>query len=1028
VTHESLQHAIHHAAHLLPCQGPIRVFIHHNTLHAFEEESFDDAVSHAGRVYNCQPYLSEAEYRQKLTTGRIQPRDLIAVLNEDLQERADEQITPHCTRLQLQLSMLQSPLQTGTDPELRWLIAETDALSKFRSDLPTAIKEQMVEDTRRWVMRDLRTGKSEPGQGLQTFVAQLFKRLGGPDIERWAPPHWEALTLNLLWHVCHLGVHGLPGFSSPAPASLRCRDALLSMTGVDTDQLINELLIPFCAAFLDQGISHWALPGRDHGFLKSFLSLYRDGRPIEPWLQDLPATLRQIENAGASPLEVIEHSLQQLGVSFSDQEGYLTQTLLALRGWTGMLWQMESNAEWTVHPAPSGTLVEYLAVRLILEQLAISHVARSHSILANDDTLSTLRGTLLNSRKPTGSVRIEQRTLLVFQLAQTCCWKPEELSRLSKPEWSNLICEVESFSELQRRRIYQHAFERRYRNQTLDAILTHDAALQAEKTAPRIQVTCCIDDREESYRRHLEEVAPDCETFGAAGFYGVAMYYRGAADAHYVPLCPVVVKPQHFVREEVAYSFETSSRRREETRRAIGKTQHWLHNGSRSFLGGTMTALLGTLASFPLVMQVLFPRVTSRVKRLFGSLIRPPQTTRLQLEREEADPGPDAGHMGYSVDEMVAICSRLLNDIGLIRNFARLVLITGHGSSCLNNPHESAYDCGACGGGRGGPNARAVAEMLNDQRIRERLAMQGLVIPRKTVFMGAYHNTSDDSVTFFDLDQLPSSHHADFEYARDVIDEARRRNAHERCRRFVSAGLDLSKDAALRHVEARAEDISQVRPECGHATNAVGFVGRRSRTKGLFMDRRALLTSYDPTTDTPDSAILERVLQAVVPVCAGINLEYYFSTVDPAGYGSGSKLPHNITALLGVMDGVASDLRPGLPWQMVEIHEPMRILFVIETTPESMSAILRRNPRLNLLVANSWVQLAVLDPHSSRMQIFRNGGFEPYEPESTELPVVKRSRDWYRGWRDHLGYASVMTQPARNTVRQTSVQKQQAPV
>jgi hypothetical protein len=493
-----------------------------------------------------------------------------------------------------------------------------------------------------------------------------------------------------------------------------------------------------------------------------------------------------------------------------------------------------------------------------------------------------------------------------------------------------------------------------------------------------------------------------------AGFFGVAMYYKGVVDAHYVPLCPIVMKPQHYVQEEVVYSFEGSHRRRTETRRAIGRASHRLHMGSRSVLEGALTAILGSLASIPLVARVLFPRLTARIRRVFGRFVQPPPITRLLMERAEAAPGPANGHLGYSVDEMVGIAERVLRDIGLTSGFSRLLIIAGHGSSSLNNPHESAYNCGACGGGRGGPNARALASMMSDPRVRERLALVGLIIPRETIFIGAFHNTCDDSIQFFDLDRLPSSHRDDFEAAKLALDEARRRNAHERCRRFESAELALSAESALRHVEGRAEDLSQVRPEYGHSTNAVCFVGRRWRTKGLFLDRRTFLTSYDPTQDNEENGILMRILQAVIPVCAGISLEYFFCYVDPTGYGCGTKLPHNIVSLLGVMDGASSDLRSGLTWQMVEIHEPLRILFIIETTAEGLFGILETNPGLNRLVRNEWIQVAILDPHSSAMQVFRRGRFEPYQPETTKLPVVNSSVDWYRGWRDHLGFASVV--------------------
>src|SRR5690348_17395599 len=97
---ERLRHAIDHAGHLLPAQGPITVFIHHNTLHAFEDLPFDWAVSEGGLVFGCQPYLSEQRYRDEMEKGRIRSSELKAVLREDLGERAGTEVLPRlATRL-----------------------------------------------------------------------------------------------------------------------------------------------------------------------------------------------------------------------------------------------------------------------------------------------------------------------------------------------------------------------------------------------------------------------------------------------------------------------------------------------------------------------------------------------------------------------------------------------------------------------------------------------------------------------------------------------------------------------------------------------------------------------------------------------------------------------------------------------------------------------------------------------------------------------------------------------------------------
>ena len=1010
-----LARVIEHAAHFLPAQGPINVFIHHNTLHAFEDLLFHDAVQQGGEMFGCQPYLPEDRYRQSLARGRIREEDLSAALIDDLADEADALLGFLGTRYRLRLSMLKHPLLLAPPEELRWFVAETDALTRFRSLVPADVKARFIEETRHWALRDLANAVSgEPAGGaqphdfrIQRVLAGLIQHFGATSIESWNDQTWEAFSLQALWRICKSGVHGVPPPRERRPDTVRHRDLLLQATGSDSDLAVHDVLSRFCSSFLDQGFSRWPLPLREEGFFRSFSALYQNSAlPVDVDLRGLPAELSRLENAGLSPLESIEESLALLGVDEAEWEPFVTATLLALRGFAGMIWQMEIRGDRVAHPAPPGSLTEFLAVRLILERVALANAARR--LLGFSGPLAELRdaaGACIPDRDAPSD---EQRAFLVFQLAPLLSWLPADLYRLTKQEWVTLMGEIEGFSELERRRVFHSAYERRYRIQTLDAMANYTRGGARPAPAPRFQVVCCLDEREESFRRHLEEVAPDVETFGAAGFFGVAMYYRGAADAHFVPLCPIVIRPQHWVEEGVVYTQEETHRFRSWVRRALGMASHQVHVGSRTFTGGAVLAAgLGALASIPLVARVLFPRLTARIRHLAGGLVRAPQLTQLKIERSQPESGPGEGQLGYTVDEMAAIVRRLLCDLGLTTNFSRLVLIVGHGSSSLNNPHESAHDCGACGGGRGGPNARALARMANDPRVRDRLAAAGIDVPQQTVFVGAYHNTCDESVTFFDLDRLPPTHKEEFSAARSAIDQARQRNSHERCRRFESAPLTISPEAALVHVEGRAEDLAQTRPEYGHATNAICIVGRQARTRGLYLDRRAFLVSYDPQQDDTEKAILTRILQAAVPVCAGINLEYYFSFIDPTGWGCGTKLPHNITSLLSIMDGAASDLRPGLPWQMVEIHEPVRLLFIIETTAEAMLKIMERNEEIGKLVTNGWVQMAVLDPNSSEIRLFRGGSFERYRPESLQLPVAASSIDWYRGWRDHLGYAAI---------------------
>lgn len=1010
-----LKHAIEHAAHLLPAQGPITVFIHHNTLHAFEDLTFDAAVQRGAQIFGCQPYLSEERFRHELSKGRIREAELRTVLREDLGASADEPILTLCTRFELRNAMLKYPQRMGPDCELRWFVAETDALRKVRREVADTSREQFIQRTRQWIMRDVRAGGASTvglqkrGQDprVQVVLADLTRHLGGSDIESWNDETWEAFSLQTLWRICRNGARDVARFDAPEIPLHRHRDILLAATQSDSDRLVHDFLIRFCAAFLDQGFTQWHLPHREEGFFRAFCIVYGQAKgPPDTWLRRLPLEIQRIEQAGLTSLASIQESLDILGISHDELEPFLSETLLALRGWAGMLSQVEMRADSVAHPIPHGSLIDYLAVRLILERFALEHVARES--LGFEGKLSELRHVARSMKPRAETGGTDQRAFQVFQLAQVMGWFPNQLFTLTNAEWTVLIREIESFNSIERRRVFHKAFERRFQIQTLDAVSIQSKQSSARPVNPRFQISFCLDEREESMRRHLEEVAPDVETFSAAGFYSVAMYYRGADDAHFVPLCPIVIRPQHWIVENVDDHVAETHHKRVKRRKVLGAAAHKMHVGSRGLgIGALLSAGFGVLASIPLVARILFPRFTGRLRKSAGHYVRPPHDTKLQIERHAATPGPEAEHIGFSVSEMTNIVERLLRDMGLTEGFSRLVLIIGHGSNSLNNPHKSAYDCGACGGSSGGPNARTFAQMANDPRVRANLSERNLVIPPETYFIGGFHNTCNDSITLFDTEDLPPSHQSEFEVVRKNLDDACDRNAHERCRRFQSAPLTMTFPAARRHVEGRAEDLAQTRPECGHASNAICTVGRRSRTRGLYMDRRNFLTSYDPTQDDADHTILARILAAAVPVCAGINLEYYFSYVDNVGFGSGAKLPHNVSGLLGVMDGAASDLRTGLPWQMVEIHEPVRLLFIVETTPEAMLKIMDRNPVIGTLCRNGWVQMSVLSPDSSDIHVFQNGEFRPYVPTTQELPMVPSSTAWYQGLRDNLEFAAI---------------------
>jgi len=973
---DNLAQTIERLAHLLPAQGPISIFIHHNTLHAFEHLPFEDAVEIAAIRLGREPYLAESRYRDKLASGRIHSTDVHALLLEQLGASGSESVAGVSSRVDLWRVLVLHGTPTAAGRELAWILEETDALSRFRNDLPASARSTLA------ALRETTDRVDDERQAV--------RRLWKASLEAVARAHASPPVERAVLPVRH-------------------RDWLFDVHGIDTDTWIHPPLIRFLAGYLDQGLAHWSMPARERGIHGCFLELYGTSLAARcgPWARTLPNVVGDDRAAGRDAFDSIAHSLRELGVHTDEYDDYLAAELLALRGWAGIVRQIEERPDRVPARDLTVTLRGYLAVRLLFERAALAHAARQLSFRGSPaDLRDCLREQLPAPQPPTNV----ERAWPLFHVAQLCGLDASIVEQWTPAHVAELERELQQLNAVRRRRILHQAFERAIRHRLYGAVMQH--APHASAQAPAFQAIFCLDEREESFRRHLEEVDPACETLSTAGFFNVAMYHEGITDAHPRPLCPVAIRPDHYVAEIAADEDRLVERTRRLHRRAAGFLGYNVHLGSRSPVRGAllMTAF-GWLALVPLVLRVVFPWLSSRWRHIHQTAIATSRT-RLQLDRDSAAP-PIGKHSGFTVKEMADIVRRVLEDVGIRDRLSPLVVVVGHGSISLNNPHESAHDCGACGGGRGGPNARAFAQMANEPRVRELLAEEGLSIDERTWFVGAQRNTCNNEVMFFDEGLVPAASRPLFARAVDAIDTARRREAHERCRRFDGVPHWYPAAAALAHVQGRADDLAQPRPEYGHATNAFCVVGRRTRTRGLFLDRRAFLVSYDPSRDD-DGAILARIMGAVVPVVAGISLEYYFSYVDPTGYGCGTKLPHNVTSLLGVMDGAQSDLRTGLPWQMVEIHEPTRLAIVVEATRERVRRVVEANPNIDRLVRNRWIWIACLDHESGALWELDSTGFVPHAP-GQPLPIVTgESATWYQGKRGFLPPVAIVPTHAQH--------------
>jgi uncharacterized protein YbcC (UPF0753/DUF2309 family) len=947
---------------------PMRTMVAQNPIHGLEYLPFDQAVRKGKDLLGGNGYLSNEEYRQFYQNGRITQEGFERafsrvgprVIEQNSIKVGSRKITSKDVwHLHVLFGFEELPLSL-----LEWELNGGGAIKQFRQDLPEESRKKIIEQT---------------GCPEEACLTNLWKSVLAT-LEQSDPDAASQISETI-----------------SLPPQQTISDWVDSLTVGEVVNQINNQLIKWVAAFLDEGLADWEMPGREEGFYAAWRDLAQ--KDFTGQLLGIKDFAQKVHNLPATPEEAICSSLHQLEIPQEQWEGYLSRQLSLLPGWTRYIQWLEEHPTYHAQAKHPIDTTQYLAVRLFYE-VELTHI-RCQQEWRIDGTVSNLTA-YWNERceeyhqrmgRPSGDPAKQMKcrhAWRLFHLAQFLELSPLEAQGLSLADAQTLLQWLDHFPADQHGKVWIDAYEDSFREKILRDISAHRGKIPELKTRPHAQLVFCIDVRSESFRRHIEAQGP-YETLGFAGFFGISISHQPFDSIQRGSLCPVLLTPNHAVTETPRPGEEVALEKYSSGTRWSLLGDHLFHDMKHHPIGSMMAIdVLGLFFSLGLTGKTLFHKtfhaMTSTIQSWFTyrvstqvSISTPSDPQNPKIGEVHAEGVPDGLSLGFSLSERATFIENGLRAMGLTKNFARLMCLCGHGSETDNNPYYGALDCGACGGKPGDANARVFAAMANEPEVRNILKENGLTIPDDTWFLPGKHNTTTDRIEFYDLEELPNSHKGDLQALNKDLEEAGAKQALERCHRIPNAPTEISPEQAFAHVNERSCDWANPRPEWGLAGNGAFLIGRRELSRELDLDSRAFLHSYDPVAD-PEGAILEKIMTAPLIVTQWINTGYYFSAVDPHMYGSGSKVLHNVVGGVGMMLGTQSDLQMGFPLQTVNngkthYHEPMRLLAIIEHTPSVISSIIQKHSILQQLFHNQWLNLVALDPN--------NFEFHRYNPDAT---------------------------------------------
>ncbi len=673
---------------------------------------------------------------------------------------------------------------------------------------------------------------------------------------------------------------------------------------------VNERISLHCAAYFDLGQAIVAMPWRD---LTLFAS-WRKAATIDrsPAMMGLHKFRAAVARLPPDPRAAIAQAIDRLGIPDAAVERYLHASLLSIGGWAAWARYLRWQAE--LAGGRYDAIVDLLAIRLAWDML-------------------------LFEEKDSPALVARWREMLAASM------RPPSAKRQASAEID---------------RILLNAMEIGFQRSVIAGLTGNQGGQGTQPAArPAVQAAFCIDVRSEVYRRALETVAPSVQTIGFAGFFGIFIEHvpLGAAAGH--THVPVIFNPGYRIYERVKGGDAESLL--EQRRQRIGLAKAW-----KGFK-------LSAASCFSFVEAAGLSYGPKLLTDSFGWTRPVPDPHSQGLDKDllacvgpTLEAVPQAQSCGHHADsgipqgERLGHAERILRAMAMTGNFGRLVLLAGHGSTTVNNPHATGLDCGACAGQTGEASARVVAALMNDPVVRRGLRERGIAIPEDTWFIAGLHDTTTDELRLYDTDEVPAVLAPDLARLRQWLEQAGDLARMERAALLGIVGLpDRAVEANVRQ---RSRDWSQVRPEWALANNAAFIAAPRPRTAAVDLGGRAFLHEYVWQKDE-GFKILKLIMTAPMVVANWINMQYYGSVVDNRRFGSGNKVLHNVVGgAIGVLEGNGGDLRVGLPLQSLHdgqrwVHEPLRLSVFIEAPQAAMDDIIARHDLVRQLVENGWLHL-----------------------------------------------------------------------